>query len=67
MNDNIKQACRTTLKILMSDDIKTPNSMNQDLSTMQNVLVGILQGSIILSDAKPPQPTPAEPPEGAPH
>lgn len=45
---NVQQALRTGIKMLTSEHINTPNSMNEDLTTLKHILVGVLNGTFDL-------------------
>ena len=53
MDANVQKAINTTLKMLTSEDISTPNAWNGDLATMQGILVGVVQGTWELKPTAP--------------
>ena len=61
MDQNVRQAINTTLKMLTAEDISTPNAWNGDLATMQGILVAVVQGQWELKPVEGAAP-PAEPP-----
>jgi len=61
-----QQALQTGLKMLDSDTICTPNKWNTDLANLQQLIVAILSGQLVLVPgagvAKPPEQS--DPPPG---
>jgi hypothetical protein len=50
----IASAVRTGLKMLSSDEIRTPNSWNADLTNLQNILLGIAHNQLLLQPVVSP-------------
>lgn len=61
-NQEIQSALQTTMQMLRSDDVKTPNSWNNDLANMEKMILGMLSGQLRIIPAGPPEG--AQPPAG---
>jgi hypothetical protein len=49
----IEEACRYGCKLLASETIATPNAWNGQLASLEQLLVGVLNGRYVLNIAQP--------------